>query len=425
MIQPKKLARRIFPRRVIKTLENSYRWSRGVLWQARYGFAGRSLKIIAVTGTNGKTTTVSYINSMLQSAGQKTAVYTTAFFEIDGQRESNRTHMTVASQKSVQQFFARARSAKVDFVVLEITSMALDQKRVAGIKTEVSVMTNLTQDHLDYHKTMENYAAAKARLFSDEYSPKFSVLNSDDDWYDYYSDRATGQQTTYGKNNESSLRLIGYDSTSSGSSFQFEFDGKKYDARTKLVGLFNVYNALASLAVGFSLGLDRAKLLEGVAALEAVPGRMELIDEGQDFQVLVDFAYTPDALLNALTTLKQIAQGRVHIVFGATGDRDQSKRPLMGEVVARNADQIYLTDDETYTEDPAAIRDAVYEGIMKGGGEKKTRIFDDRLDAIKASFKAAKKGDIVLLAGIGHEDYRNMGGKKLPWDERQIARKLL
>jgi UDP-N-acetylmuramoyl-L-alanyl-D-glutamate--2,6-diaminopimelate ligase len=179
------------------------------------------------------------------------------------------------------------------------------------------------------------------------------------------------------------------------------------------------------LAVGFSLGLDRAKLLEGVAALEAVPGRMELIDEGQDFQVLVDFAYTPDALLNALTTLKQIAQGRVHIVFGATGDRDQSKRPLMGEVVARNADQIYLTDDETYTEDPAAIRDAVYEGIMKGGGEKKTRIFDDRLDAIKASFKAAKKGDIVLLAGIGHEDYRNMGGKKLPWDERQIARKLL
>jgi UDP-N-acetylmuramoyl-L-alanyl-D-glutamate--2,6-diaminopimelate ligase len=421
-MNPKKLARKVVRGPVLRAAETSYRRTRGAIWQTRYGFAGRSLKIIAVTGTNGKTTTVSYIDSVLKAAGKRTAVYTTAYFEIDGRRTPNRTHMTVASQRSVQKFFAEAKKAGVDYVVLEITSNALDQKRIAGIKVEVAVMTNLTQDHLDYHGTMEQYAAAKARLFSREYQPKHSVLNIDDQWYEFFAGRAVGQQLSYGTRADATLQLTGHDASDQGSSFNFLCGDQLYAGTTKLVGLFNIYNALAALAVGQALQLRMDQVLQGVADLQVVPGRMEEIDEGQDFKVLVDFAYTPDALLNALSSLQEIAKGNVHIVFGATGDRDKSKRPLMGEVVAENADYIYLTDDETYTEDPKAIRDAVHEGIIRKSGEAKTKVFDDRLKAIRAAFKAAGAGDVVLLAGLGHEDYRNMGGRKLSWDEREVAR---
>jgi UDP-N-acetylmuramoyl-L-alanyl-D-glutamate--2,6-diaminopimelate ligase len=163
----------------------------------------------------------------------------------------------------------------------------------------------------------------------------------------------------------------------------------------------------------------------GVAALGATPGRMEQIHEGQAYNVVVDYAHAPDALKNVLKTLQEVTKGRVIVVFGATGDRDKLKRPIMGEIAAKNADVIYLTDDETYTEDPDAIRAAVMEGIKKGKGTAKTTEIGDRKEAIKAAFKEAKKGDVVLLAGLGHQDYRAMGGKKMPWDERQVARKLL
>ena len=204
-----------------------------------------------------------------------------------------------------------------------------------------------------------------------------------------------------------------------------EFTVDRQPFRLKLLGRHNIHNTLAAVAVGLSQGLNLPSMADGLSAVAGIPGRIEFIDEGQPFSVLVDFAYTPDALLNALTTLRPMTKGKLRIVFGATGDRDAGKRPLMGEVVAEHADVIYLTDDETYTEDPAKIRSAVYEGIKAKNGESKTKVIDDRLDAIRLAFKDAQKGDIVLLTGIGHEDYRNMGGKKIPWDERQIARRLL
>ena len=192
-----------------------------------------------------------------------------------------------------------------------------------------------------------------------------------------------------------------------------------------MAGLFNVYNASAAAAVGLALGLDSKAIAKGVEALKLVPGRMEKIDAGQNFTVWVDFAYTPDALEKILIAGHEAAAGKVHVVFGATGDRDREKRPLMGQAAARHADYIYLTDDETYNEDPATIRNAVFEGIKKAKGQAKTQVIADRKQAIKAAFKAAKKGDIVILAGIGNEDFRNLGGKKVPWDERQVARQLL
>lgn len=426
MANPKTLIRKIVPKKGIKVLEKSYRTSRAVFWQTRYAFPGRGLRVIAVTGTNGKTTTGSYISEMLKASGQKVAVYTTAYFEIGDKKVPNRSHMTVTSQSDVQRFLSRAKKAKVDFVVLEFTSHALDQGRIAGVPIEIAVMTNLTQDHLDYHGTMEKYAAAKALLFS-KHNPKFSILNRDDEWYDYFAKRAHGVQISYGAHIDADMQLTGNDSTALGSSFTARYNKQHLAGTTHMVGMFNIYNALAASAVGFALGFSQSDIMKGIANLEAVPGRMEAIDEGQSFKVLVDFAYTPDSLLKSLTTLRAItpAKGKVRIVFGATGDRDATKRPAMGEVVAKHADAIYLTDDETYTEDPQAIRDAVYKGIKKGKGTAKTKVIDDRLDAIKQAFKDAKPGDVVLLAGIGHEDYRNMGGKKLPWDEREIAREQL
>jgi UDP-N-acetylmuramoyl-L-alanyl-D-glutamate--2,6-diaminopimelate ligase len=423
-MNPKKMARKIVPKKAVKALEKGYRRSRGQMWQARYGYPARGLKMIAVTGTNGKTTTASYVNSVLKAAGLKTAVYTTAYYEIDGERVPNESHMTVASQRSVQEFFANAKRAGVDWVILEVTSHALHQGRIAGLKPEIGIVTNLTQEHLDYHGTMEEYARAKAMLFT-KYGARTAILNHDDKWHGFFSDKIKQKQISFGENSSSGLVLKNINIGEKGSKFDVVIDGQKLPFTTKLLGKFNIYNALCAIAVGQEIGLKPAKIQDGIASLESVPGRMEEIDEGQNFTVVVDFAITPDALENVLTTLRATTKGKLAIVFGATGDRDPTKRGPMGEVVADLADRIYLTDDETYTEDPKSIRDAVYQGIAAKNARSKTQVFDDRLEAIKQSFADAKRGDTVLLTGIGHENYRNMGGKKLPWDERQVARQEL
>jgi UDP-N-acetylmuramoyl-L-alanyl-D-glutamate--2,6-diaminopimelate ligase len=425
MTDPKKLARKILPRKTIKTVEKTYRKGRGVFWQAIYGFPTEGMKVIAVTGTNGKTTTVSYINAMLQNAGLRTAAYTTAYIEMAGKREPNKTHMTVSSERVVQKFFAEARAAGVDWVVMETTSHALDQERGRGVAVEVAVITNLTQEHLDYHKTMENYAAAKARLLKPPYKPRSCVLNADDQWFGYFRQRAGRRVIAYGEGPEANLKLKSYALSPQGSSLTASYQGETLKFTSQLTGKFNAYNALAACGVGLAIGLDKDQIEEGVAALESVPGRMERIDAGQPFSVIVDYAITPDALENVLGALREVTKGKLSIVFGATGDRDKTKRAPMGEVVGRMADRVFLTDDETYTENPASIREQVYEGIKKAGADSKTTVVEDRREAIRQAFQAAKPGDTVLLTGIGHQDYRNMGGRKEPWDEREVAREEL
>ncbi len=424
-MNPKKLARKVIPKRAVKVMETGYRKARGQFWQARHGYPGKYLNIIAITGTNGKTTTSSYVNSVLKAAGLTTAVYTTAYYEINGHITPNRTHMTVTSQRSVQAFLLKALKAKTDWVIIEVTSHALHQGRVAGIRPLIGIVTNVTQDHLDYHGDMMNYAEAKKLLFT-RYGAKTAILNRDDEWYSLFAeDNPVARQISYGQNKLADIRLTKIKSVANGSDFEIIINDKKYSFNTSLLGEFNVYNAMCAISVGYRLDLDMNDIQKGVSDLESVPGRMEEINEGQEFTVLVDFAYTPDALQNALKALKPMTKGKLSIVFGATGDRDATKRPAMGEVVGKLADRIYLTDDETYTEDPKSIREAVYEGIKKAKATKKTQVVDDRLEAIKLAFSEASRGDIVLLTGIGHENYRNMGGKKIVWDERQIARRLL
>ena len=424
-MNPKKLVRSVLPKRGIELAEETYRKSRIYALQAKEGFPAKGLRVIAVTGTNGKTTTCLYINEMLKSCGYTTALFTTAVTEMAGKTTANTIHRTVPLTADLLKFYKTAKQKRVDFVVLETTSQALDQHKLIGTPIEVAVMTNLTQDHLDYHGTMEAYAAAKARLFNSYMNPKKVVLNRDDEWFDYYNKQAVGLVTTYGISTKSDLRLSELQVTAHGSHAKAQFAGQSLQLQTSLVGQFNAYNAAAAAAVGLVLDIPAEKVATGVASLKAVPGRMESINAGQDFGVVVDYAHTPDALKNVLSTLQQVTKGKVIAVFGATGDRDKAKRPIMGEVAAKYADHIFLTDDETYTENPDTIRAAVMKGIANVGATKKTTEVADRKQAIQAAFKMAKKGDVVLLAGLGHQDYRAMGGKNMPWDERQVAHELL
>jgi UDP-N-acetylmuramoyl-L-alanyl-D-glutamate--2,6-diaminopimelate ligase len=424
-MNPKKLARRLMPVKAIRAAEESYRLARNRAVSLRYGQPARGLRVIAVTGTNGKTTTCSFINAMLKAAGFSTAMFTTAEIEVGGQRRANTTGRTVLLTGELFNLLRQAQAAKADFVVLEATSQALHQHKLRGIPIMVAVMTNLTQEHLDYHKTMTAYAAAKARLFNTYMKPAACVLNRDDEWYDYFAPQAVGQTISYGRHPASSLRIKNVVSNANGSRVRASYKGKDITFTTKLVGEFNVYNAAAALATGLALGLEPAKLTKGLGGLQLVPGRMQAVAAGQPFKVLIDYAVTPDALKQALTAVRAMTKGRVSLVFGATGDRDKTKRPVMGRVAAELADKIYLTDDETYTEDPAVIRQAVFTGIQQAGGAKKTEVIDDRAVAIEAALAAARPGDTVLITGIGHQTFRNMGGKKVPWNEAAIARRLL
>ncbi len=426
-MNPKRLARKVIPKQGIKVAEETYRKGRVYGLQARHGFPARGLRVIATTGTNGKTTTSMYMNEILKAAGHKTAMFTTAVIEINGKAEPNRTHRTVPVTAELMKFFKQAKQTGAEFVILEASSQALHQHKFKGVPIEVGIMTNLTQDHLDYHGTMERYAEAKARLFNRYTNPAYCVLNADDEWYDYYLMQSAGQVVSYGESGDAAERIQSVKQGVDGSSWTLRSGQHKLSLKTSLPGLFNVYNASAAASAAQALGLADDAIAKGVAGLKLVPGRMERIDAGQPFEVLVDFAITPDALEKALIAARATTGtgGKVRIVFGATGDRDKGKRPIMGQVAAEHADVIYLTDDETYTEDPDAIRHAVYEGIKSEQAEKRTKVIADRREAIQQAFTDAKKGDVVILAGLGHEDSRNMGGRLVPWDDRDVARDLL
>lgn len=417
--------RTALPSSAVRKVEETYRRSRVKLVSARYGNPARHLRVIAVTGTNGKTTTVNYINEILKEAGLKTAMFSTAVIEIAGKRQVNDMNVTVATTQHMQGFFRDARRAHVDYVVLEITSHALHQHKLATVPIEVAVMTNLTQDHLDYHKTMEQYAAAKAKLFATE--PKFIVLNRDDSWFDFFDQYPAGaQKITYGEHEEAEARINHIKLYKKGSEATIVIDHQtRLELATAMPGKFNVYNMTAAAAVAYVLGIELKDIVEGVANLEGVPGRFERVAEGLGYDVIVDYAHTPDALEKLLEAAKSVTKNRVILVFGATGDRDKGKRPIMGEIAARLANRIILTDEESYNEDPQAIREQVYQGIEAAHGAAKTTEIADRREAIEKALSIATKGDTILITGMGHEQYRIVNGERLPWNDGDVVRQIL
>lgn len=420
-----KSVRKTLPEDGVRNVEEVYRRTRVKVVSARYGNPARDLRVIAVTGTNGKTTTANYINEILKEAGLTTAMFTTAVIEVAGERQLNDLNATVGSTARMQRFFRDAKKAKVDYVVLEITSHALHQHKLATVPIEVAVMTNLTQDHLDYHKTMEGYAEAKSILFKNE--PRFIVLNRDDEWFEYFNKfPASSQKITYGTHEEAEARIDHVKLYRKGSEARVVIDHQtKLELATALPGKFNVYNMTAAAAAAYILGVKRSDIVEGVANLDGVPGRFERVVEGKDYDVIVDYAHTPDALEKLLESVKETTKNRVILVFGACGDRDKTKRPIMGEIAATLADRIILTDEESYSEDPEAIRRMIYEGIETASGTGKTTEIADRREAIERALSIAKKGDTILITGMGHEQFRIVNGEKLPWNDGDVVREIL
>lgn len=417
--------RKLLPGVAVRGIESIYRRGRVRLLSARYGNPARGLRVIAVTGTNGKTTTACFINEILKEAGMKTAMFTTALIEVNDVVILNDLNATVASTERMQQFFRDAKRARVDYVVLEVTSHSLDQHKLLGVPIEVAVMTNLTQDHLDYHKTMERYAKAKGKLFARK--PGYIVLNRDDEWFEFFDKyKAVHQKITYGTNEESEARIEKVTLYRKGSEAQVTIDHQtELELATALPGKYNVYNMVAAASVAYVLGVKLNDIVEGVANLEGVPGRYERAVEGLPYDVIVDYAHTPDALEKVLEAAKNVSKKRVILVFGATGDRDKGKRPVMGEIAAKYADRIILTDDESYSEDPQKIRDMVREGIVSAGGDGQTTELGDRREAIAKALSIAKKGDTVLITGMGHEQYRIVNDERLPWNDADVVRELL
>ena len=421
-----KTARKVLPKSALIELERTYRKSRAKVVAARYGNPARDLRVIAVTGTNGKTTTVNFLNEILKEAGYKTAMFSTANIEIAGVQTVNDTNSTTATVSKLQKFFHDAKKADVEFALIEATSHALDQYKFAGVPIEMAIMTNLTQDHLDYHKTMENYAAAKAKLF--EMQPRFIVLNTDDKYFDYFNKfEASEQKITYGESDLAEVKIKSFKLYKKGSEAKLRIDNNvALEIATNLPGEFNVYNMTAAAAGAYLLGISLQDIQEGIANLEGISGRFQYATSDLPFEVVVDYAHTPDALEKLLQTSKKITKNRTILVFGACGDRDREKRPIMGKIAQDLADRIIITDEENYTEDAKQIREEVIAGFSKKNGKLPANIQEipDRKEAIRKALQIAGKGDTVLITGLGHEVYRIIDGEKTPWNDTEIVREI-
>lgn len=419
-------ARKALPSGAVKSLEESYRKSRSKIVSSIYGNPSKKLRVIAVTGTNGKTTTVNFLNEILKEAGYKTAMFSTANIEIAGVQTLNDLNATVSTTSRMQKFFKNAKKANADFVMIEATSHALAQHKLDGVPIEMAIMTNLTQDHLDYHKTMDNYAAAKAKLF--QMRPKFIVLNSDDEWFEYFNKfEARNQKIIYGTAKNAEVKIDSVKLYKKGSEAHLTIDNNvSLELATNLPGKYNVYNMTAAVSAAYLLGVSLENIQEGAANLEGVAGRFERAVEDQPYDVIIDYAHTPDALEKLLEAAKAVTKNRVFLVFGATGDRDKSKRPIMGEIAIKKADRIFVTDEECYSEDPDSIRAEILEGMKKNDTlPANIEEIADRREAIKKALSVAQKGDTVLITGMGHEVYRIIDGERIPWNDAEVVREIL
>lgn len=424
MKRAKKLIKKVLPSAMVRGLMPAFHTAQAMFYNFVFLFPAKKLKVIAVTGTNGKTTTVSYIAAILQEAGFKVGVSTTSYAQIGEKIYHNKENRTVADPIKMFWLLRRMRWRRVDWVILEVTSHSLDQNRLRGVPIYAAVMTNLTQDHIDYHKTMDNYAAAKAKLFKKD--AKFTVLNADDEWHDYYDEIPVEQKMSYGTNPKAAAHLTNITLTPRYSKFTLTLDHTvKLDFKTSLIGKFNVFNAAAAATITYMLYVDKAAILRGIRNMSTVAGRMEPIEADIPYNLIIDFAHTPDGLENVLETLKSMTKQRLIVVFGGIGNRNDGERQMMGEIAAKHADRIILTDDELYDKSAAWLRKDVMKGIAKGNGSGKTTEVDGRRNGIKKALDIARKGDTVVITGMGDYDFMTVKGEYIPWNDKQVTLELL
>jgi UDP-N-acetylmuramoyl-L-alanyl-D-glutamate--2,6-diaminopimelate ligase len=386
-----------------------------------YGHPSGKMKLVGVTGTNGKTTTTYLIRSILEGAGEETGLIGTIRYLI-GEEEFPAPNTTPESL-DLQRLLAEMVGESVTAAIMEVSSHGLALDRVAGCEFKVGVFTNLTQDHLDFHATMEDYLAAKLRLFEMLATGSVAVVNADDPTSDKVIAAAQKARIlTYGLSAKAAVRAKALTLSQRGTRFVVSYEDGQVPVALNLPGKHNVYNALAAFSTGLALGFKSGTLTKGLEAVQGVSGRFELVEVGQPFAVIVDYAHTPDALERLLFAVREITRGKVLCVFGCGGDRDRKKRPLMGGIAARLADYTVITSDNPRTEDPAVIVREIEAGVNPGS---RYEAIVDRREAIRRGIALAGEGDAVVIAGKGHEDYQILGTTKIHFDDREVAREAL
>ena len=388
-----------------------------------FGQPAKALQLVAVTGTNGKTTTTSLIDAIVKASGAKTGLFGTISYHTPlGEYPAPNT---TPESVDLQGFLAEIRDAGGKYAVLEASSHSLSMDRLWGCHFDAAVFTNLTREHMDYHKTFEDYFAAKKRLFegTGAGAPEVAVVNTDDE----YGKRLSGlakKTVTYGLESDAEITTKKFQLTFNGLSFTAQTPNGKVQVASPLVGRINVYNILAAIGAGQALELPNETIEAGIRSLESVSGRFQRIDKGQPFFVVVDYAHTDDALENLIRTARELnPKGRIITLFGCGGGKDRTKRPVMGEVTGRLSDLTILSSDNPRNEDPLKIISDIIVGLQKTAG--KYLIEPDREKAIGVAMDEARAGDIVLLAGKGHENYQILADQTLEFDDRDRARHAL
>lgn len=400
-------------------LKNIYHAVLALLAVFYFGFPGKRLKVVGVTGTDGKTTTTHLIHHILKSAGKKASMVSSVYAEMGGTKYDTGFHVTTPDPWKIQKFLREAANDGEEYMILEVTSHGIDQNRVWGINFDIGILTNVTHEHLDYHRTYRSYVKTKERLL---HQSKIAVVNNDDESFRYIDPSLHQKMVTYGLNNAHLTP----------DSFPFE---------TSLPGEYNRYNCLAAISVAKQLGIADEMIRKAVKSFKGVKGRFEIIETGKGFDVIIDFAHTPNAIEKVLSTIKPRAEDRLIHVFGSAGLRDRTKRPIMGEMSAKYADLIVLTEEDYRTEDVHVIIDEIAQGCLKQGAQElnpeefkitaevKSPVFfrvPDRKSAVMFAIqKLARSGDTVILTGKAHEKSLCRGKIEFPWNEHEAVKKAL
>ncbi len=399
------------------------------LADAFHGHPSGALALVGVTGTSGKTTTAFLVEALLRASGHMTGLIGTIEYRIGDRVEA--AGQTTPEAVELQALLARMRDAGVTGAVMEVSSHALALSRVDGTDFDVAVFTNLSQDHLDFHASMEEYRQAKTRLFSllaaGRKPGRTAVINVDDPAGPTMAAGLEVARLTFAMRSAADVRPRRFTSTGDGIDLEADTPAGRVLLRSALVGEHNVMNLLGAIGVGVALGMAPGRIGEAVGAVPVVPGRFERVEAGQPFLVVVDYAHKPDALQHALGTARKLVtgDGRLAVVFGCGGDRDRGKRPLMGEIAARLADRVWVTSDNPRTERPEAIIGEILPGVERGGAGARHVAMADRRAAIRDAIGWARAGDVLVIAGKGHEPYQIIGAEVLPFDDREIARGFL
>lgn len=399
----KKVIRKLIPQKLINYAKHL---PTAVIANAKYKFPSQGLIVIGVTGTDGKTTTVNMIYQILKTAGFKVSMISTINAVIGNKEYDTGFHVTNLSPMMLQRYIALARKAGSKYLVLEVTSHGLDQNRVWGIKFDIGVITNITHEHLDYHKTMANYIKAKTKLIK---NVKYAVLNKEDSNYKKLTKKTSGKVISFGKKRDADVNI------------------HNTPIKLKIPGEYNILNSLAAAAVCSQLGVSKQTIISTLSKFGSLPGRMEEVKNNKGIKVVVDFAHTPNALEEALETLKKQTKGKLIAVFGAAAERDVKKRPVMGAISAKLADITILTDEDPRFEDRNKIIDEIEYGAVAHGAKLAKTLFrePDRGEAIKLAVKLSKKGDTIGIFGKGHEKSMNYKGVEKSWSDKEAVLKAL